>query len=74
MKLEELMQLYEDCTLSKAIDLEHTYFYLLMDIAQAAKQDALSWDESYCNHEESEQRTAAWTKLHRAIDALEAAP
>lgn len=44
----------------------------LFAIAEAAKNEALGWTESLCNHAECEQRDAAWADLDKALAALEA--
>lgn len=43
----------------------------LMDVAKAAKKDALRWNEEYCSREDCEVMSAAWAELDDALSELE---
>lgn len=46
----------------------------LLRVAQAAKVEALRFNESYCDRHECEQMTQAWAELDAALTALAELP
>ena len=48
-----------------------TYWSVLLDVVQAASDQAVTWNPEYCNSAEEVRWHAACKKLHSAVAALE---